>query len=352
MDTVRESYDHSTNIGTFLEGEMQGACDDACSICLEDFSESDPSTVTDCKHEFHLHCILEWCHRSSNCPMCWRPISLKDEASQQLLESVEHERSLRANRSRNRTSFYHPSLENLEVHLPTDVGEVDLEEHIFQHLAAAAAMRSGHLVFRREGQRSWSSSSGHHPFFVFSSSNALHDGSILNSMNPVGDESHSPSVSLGSATILSRSSSDAPVPVSLPPPQTDEGYAHRIRSNFASANRQSVLSETRSLGSQSFMRSQNTAEQSELQSESLRSRFNSWSMRYKECISRNTRGWKERLFARSTSMAELGTEVRREVNSGIARMMERLDSRMNNGSDRASQSSHAGRTTTNDYSND
>lgn len=53
-------------------------------------------------------------------------------------------------------------------------------------------------------------------------------------------------------------------------------------------------------------------------------------LRYKESITKSTRGWKERLFSRNTSVADLGSEVRREVNAGIAtvsRMMERLDTR-------------------------
>lgn len=334
MDIAKEK-DYPTCTAAFIEGEVQGSCHDGCCICLEDFSQSDPSTVTDCKHEFHLHCILEWCYRSSNCPMCWQPISLKDGASQQLLEVVEHERSLRANKSRNRTAFYHPTFENPQSHLPTDISELYLEEHIFQHLAAAASMRSGHLIFRREGQSSRSPSQGLHPFFVYSAPNAPHEASVLTSLNPVGSGSHSTAVSLG-------------------PPQTDV-FAHRVGSDVASANRQRVLSETRSFAGQSSLGSWYMEEPSDLQSlsESLRSRFNSWSMRYKESISRNTRGLKERLFAGSTSMADLGSEVRREVNSGIAglsRMMERLDSRVNNGSGHASQSSHAGRSTINDNS--
>ena len=89
---------HMTSAVAFVEGGIQESCDDACSICLEDFCESDPSTVifslcvslflfhkynckqarfyleniwslfppsgsfqvTTCKHEFHLQCILEW----------------------------------------------------------------------------------------------------------------------------------------------------------------------------------------------------------------------------------------------------------------------------------------------------
>ena len=53
-------------------------------------------------------------------------------------------------------------------------------------------------------------------------------------------------------------------------------------------------------------------------------------MRYKESITKSTRGWKEKLFSRSTSVSDIGSEVRREVSAGIAtvsRMMERLDTR-------------------------
>ncbi|XP_021769559.1 E3 ubiquitin-protein ligase RHF2A-like isoform X2 [Chenopodium quinoa] len=298
------------------------------------------------------------CHRSSNCPMCWQPISLKDRASQQLLESMEQERSLRANRSRTQTEVYHPSLENLELHSPTDAGEVDLEEHIYQHLAAAAAMRSGQYVFRREGQRNRSSSQRHQPFFVFSTPNGPHDASVLTAINLVGGGGHVTSVSLGSASVLRRSSPDASVPVPLSTSLSDEDFSYKIRSNVEPANRQRVLSETQSFASQPSLGSQYTEEPSDLQSlsESLRTRFNSWSMRSKESISRNTRGLKkERLIARRNSVAELGSEVRREVNSGIAglsRLMERLDSRVNKGSDHVSQSSHSGRGTRNDNSNE
>lgn len=52
--------------------------------------------------------------------------------------------------------------------------------------------------------------------------------------------------------------------------------------------------------------------------------------RYKESIAKNTRGWRDRLLSHSSSMADIGSGVRREVNAGIAtvtRMMERLDTR-------------------------
>ncbi|KAG0478038.1 hypothetical protein HPP92_012757 [Vanilla planifolia] len=90
MDAIAK-MDNLSSAAAFVEGGIQDAFDDACSICLEPFCDSNPSTVTGCKHEFHLQCILEWCQRSSQCPMCLQPISLKDTDSQELLEVVEGE---------------------------------------------------------------------------------------------------------------------------------------------------------------------------------------------------------------------------------------------------------------------
>lgn len=66
-----------------------------------------------------------------------------------------------------------------------------------------------------------------------------------------------------------------------------------------------------------------------------------FSDRYKESISKSTRGWKERLFSRNSSVSDIGPEVRREVDEGIATvssMMERLETRENNRINGASES--------------
>lgn len=49
---------HATSVAAFVEGGIQEACDDACSICLEDFCKSDPANVTcgfcaSCCFSFH-----------------------------------------------------------------------------------------------------------------------------------------------------------------------------------------------------------------------------------------------------------------------------------------------------------
>ena len=52
--------------------------------------------------------------------------------------------------------------------------------------------------------------------------------------------------------------------------------------------------------------------------------------RYRDSITKSTSGWKERWFSQSNTISDIGSEVRREVNAGIAvvsRMMERLETK-------------------------
>ena len=45
MEDTANMESHLSSAAAFVEGGIQDACDDACSICLEVFCESDPSTV-------------------------------------------------------------------------------------------------------------------------------------------------------------------------------------------------------------------------------------------------------------------------------------------------------------------
>ncbi|KAJ7981261.1 E3 ubiquitin-protein ligase RHF2A [Quillaja saponaria] len=340
MEETKKSEAHLTSPAAFVEGGIQEACDDACSICLEDFSDSDPSTVTSCKHGFHLQCILEWCQRSSQCPMCWQSISLKDPTSQELLEAVERERNIRFNPARNATIFHHPTLGDFELqHLPVGGNDAELEERIIQHLAAAAAMGRARHVARREVQRNRSSAQGRPQYLVFSA----HPNSppvAPSSASPVqgADGEPTPAITVPTpspppppTTVGEDSSQLIPSDITV---QTDQVSASISGSNVIAANHHVSSLNNRRSPSQSSPSSQDRAGPSESQSfsESLKSRLNAVSMRYKESISKSTRGWKERLFSRNTSMSDLGSEVRREVNAGIAtvsRMMERLETRDN-----------------------
>ncbi|XP_006661624.1 probable E3 ubiquitin-protein ligase RHB1A [Oryza brachyantha] len=44
--------------------------EDVCPICLEEYDEENPSSITKCQHHFHLCCILDWMERSETCPVC------------------------------------------------------------------------------------------------------------------------------------------------------------------------------------------------------------------------------------------------------------------------------------------
>ncbi|XWS73797.1 hypothetical protein CRYUN_Cryun02cG0160000 [Craigia yunnanensis] len=333
-----KSEAHLTSAAAFVEGGIQDACDDACSICLEAFCEGDPSTVTSCKHEFHLQCILEWCQRSSQCPMCWQPISLKDPISQELLEAVERERSFRFNPSRNANIFHHSTLGDFELqNLPVGANDAELEERIIQHLAAAAAMGRARHIARREGQRNRSSAQGHPQFLLFSPHPNSHPTGPVSSLSPTQREGEpAPAVTVGTPSSPARTEgeeSSASITL-VHSAQDDQQSASASGSSVLLVNDQGNSLNNKMSPNQSSPNSQDRAGPSEFQSfsESLKSRFNAVSMRYKESISKSTRGWKERFFSRNTSMADLGSEVRREVNAGIAtvsRMMERLETRDN-----------------------
>lgn len=330
MEEATKSENHLTSAAAFVEGGIQDACDDACSICLEAFCDSDPSTVTGCKHEFHLQCILEWCQRSSQCPMCWQDISLKDPSSQELLDAIERERTIRNTPSRNTTIFHHPTLGEFELqHLPVSATDAELEERIIQHLAAAAAMGRTRHIARREGQRSRASAQGRPQFLVFSA----HPNAPASSF-PRREGESSPAVAAGGPTSLTTAGEESPEPItSSPSVQVSHVSSSTSVSSVFPANPNGSSPINRRSPSQSSPSGHDTAGPSELQSfsESLKSRINSMSLRYKESITKSTRGWKERLFSRNTSVADLGPE-RRDVNAGVAtvsRMMDRLETREN-----------------------
>ncbi|OVA07203.1 zinc finger protein [Macleaya cordata] len=350
MDEINKSENHLTSPAAFVEGGIQEACDDACSICLEAFCDNDPSTVTSCKHEFHLQCILEWCQRSSQCPMCWQSISLKDPTSQELLEAVEQERTIRSNRPRNATIFHHPTLGDFELqHLPVGANDAELEERIIQHLAAAAAMGRAHHIARREGHRNRSAGQGRPHFLVFSSHpNSPSTGpSTASSTHRGGENESAPAITAASPTsplmaVGEELSSGTP---QFHASQANQSPPSASGSGVHAANQHQFSFDNPTSASQSSPVNQDGAGPSEFQSfsESLKSRFNAVSNRYKESITKSTKGWKERLFSRNTSMADLGSEVRREVNAGIAsvsRLMERLETRENNRTTEASVSNN------------
>lgn len=61
-----------------------------CSICLDDFTQEDPSISTTCGHGYHLQCIMQWSQRSRECPLCFHTLQLQDEGMNALLPFGEY----------------------------------------------------------------------------------------------------------------------------------------------------------------------------------------------------------------------------------------------------------------------
>ncbi|CAM8884873.1 unnamed protein product [Rhodiola kirilowii] len=327
MEETVKAENHGSSAADFVEGGLQEACDDACSICLENYTESDPSTVTLCKHEFHLQCILEWGQRSSQCPMCWQSLRLKDPTSQELFEAVEQERNFRMAPPTNTMIFRHPTFGDFELqHLPAGTNIHELEERIIQHLTAAAAMGRARHMARREGHRSRS-----HGRPQFTAGSPHTDSSSADHFAPGEGEDEATTTNVGS-------------PSRALPPTAEESMHHDIHASSIQGERVSGSTPSHprnvhvSLNHRQYSPSQDdSAGPSDLHSfsETLKSRFNAISLRYKESISKNARGWKERLFSRNPPVSEYASEVRRDVNDGMAtisRMMDRLEATGSGGS--------------------
>ncbi|XP_022744986.1 E3 ubiquitin-protein ligase RHF2A-like isoform X2 [Durio zibethinus] len=277
--------------------------------------------------------------------MCWQAIGLKDPASQELLQAVERERSFRVTPSRNTTIFHHPTLGDFELqHLPVGVNDHELEERIIQHLAAAAAMGRAHHAGRREEQRRSSAHSRPH-FLVFSAHpGAQHSGPVSTRLTQIAGETEAAAITIASpSTPLSSRGDELSQQTS---PSASSQNISASGSTVSPVNRRGFSFNNRSTsGTSSSLPNQERAGPSEFQSfsESLKSRFNAVSLRYKESISKSTRGWKERWFSRNSSMSDFGNEVRREVSTGIAtvsRMMEHLETSENSRGNQASVSHH------------
>ncbi|KAH9322617.1 hypothetical protein KI387_017256, partial [Taxus chinensis] len=307
----------------FVEGGIQEACEDACSICLDPFSHNNPSTVTTCKHEYHLQCILEWSQRSRQCPMCWQLLSLSDLTSQDLLEAVEKEKMSRIRQHQNLPHFHPTSFEDFNLHnIPINTDDLDFEERIMQHLAGVAAMSRAREFTRRETLHDRSNAQGH-PQFVLSSSNP--NVSPLPPTSPISNYTASHG---GNSPTLTALSPTTPLAAAASQSTQVESESHSARI----ATRPPVLH--RNVAGHPSMKSQGRAGPSEIHSfsESFKYRFSAMSSRHfgrcKESISKTTRGFRERLWARNASVTDLGREVQRDVTIGIAdvaRIMEHID---------------------------
>ncbi|KDO75255.1 hypothetical protein CISIN_1g0133961mg, partial [Citrus sinensis] len=317
------------------------------------------------------------CQRSSQCPMCWQPISLKDPtrfcvnfAARNYLRRSNKRGALVLIRLEIPPYFIIRLWETLSyrvfvfclwasfrqqyqvslilsggfililfpsMQLPVGATDAELEERIIQHLAAAAAMGRARHIGRRESQRNRSSAQARPQFFVFSTHPNTSTADPVSSSPTQREGEPTPTVTVPTPSSPAAAGEESPEQSTQLLSASASGS-----SALASSQHESTLNNRRS-PNQPSPNSQDRAGPSDFQSfsESLKSRFNAVSMRYKESISKSTRGWKERFFSRYNTTSDLGSEVRREDDAGIERvsgMMERLETRDNNSSSTASVS--------------
>ncbi|XP_022748952.1 E3 ubiquitin-protein ligase RHF1A-like isoform X2 [Durio zibethinus] len=298
-----------------FEVALDDGFEDGCSICLEPFTIQDPATVTSCRHEYHLQCILEWSQRSKECPICWQLFVLKDPASQELLDAVRIERHCR---SRNKSPAVITDLHHCHdvFGVEEDAShsdDSDFDERILQHLAAAS--HRAHYFHRRERQRS--SGLGPSRVLFFTSSENMPGSQHTYPTSP--DECQN--LSYGLPQCDSVASGIPSVNIDSLSPVTPS--VNVVSSAAANGNKAAKLSRPQ-------LEASCRPRSSEMFSfsESIKSKWSIASARYKESISKGTRGLKEKLFARNNSVKELSKGVQREMSAGIAgvgKMIERLD---------------------------
>ncbi|XVF38164.1 hypothetical protein REPUB_Repub20aG0076600 [Reevesia pubescens] len=298
-----------------LDGAFDGGFEDGCSICLEPFTVQDPATVTSCRHEYHLQCILEWSQRSKECPICWQSFVLKDPVSQELLDAVRIERHcrLRITAPAVPTDLHHFHDEFSVEEDASHSDDSDFDECILMHLAAAVSRTR--YVHRREKQRS--SGLGPSRDLFLASRENMSGAQDTYPTSP--DECQNLSYGLPQHDSLA---SGIPS-VNIHPASPVTPSVNVVSSAAYGGDKATKLSQPqldtppRPSSSEAFSFS-----------ESIKSKLSTASARYKESISKGTRGLKEKLLARNNSVKELSKGVQREMSvgiAGVAKMIEHLD---------------------------
>ncbi|XP_009338470.1 E3 ubiquitin-protein ligase RHF1A [Pyrus x bretschneideri] len=277
---------------------LDDSYEDCCSICLEPFNCDDPGTITSCKHEYHLHCILEWSQRSKECPICWQSFSLKDPAFQELLAAIQNEKNSRSRKTSSMAPQTYHSYEDFDAEHESFSDDSDLDERIMQHLAAASGR--AHYARRRERQRS--PGLGPSRVFVFSNHESVPGFQQTYPTSPEDSPtSQRPSIIQSPLSFICSTAANSDIRCmprviyGRPSPDGPHRPSPSETINFP---------------------------------DSIKSKLSAASARYKESISRSTRGFREKLLARNNSVKEMTKGVQREMSAGIAgvaRMFERLD---------------------------
>lgn len=252
--------------------------------------------------------------------MCWQTLSLKNPDSQTLLAASEQERLTNCQRASPYSQ--RPARDENQVYrFGASYGDdSDFEDRIMQHLAISAMGRSPDLVRRGESLR-------------YRPSPALGLPHIMG--EPA--RSNSPSAQLSSsAAVAFTGGFSPPSPTSIPgtggfdstseqatPRWSTSTYSHSIPSRARGPR--SVDSSSTDSSSIRRVALLDPAEEIHhgTTSETFKSRLAAASSKYRDSLSKTTRGLRERLRLRNGAIAELGARAR-EVSAGVVRALEQI----------------------------
>lgn len=195
--------------------------------------------------------------------------------------------------------------------VPAYINDSDFEDRIMQHLAASAAVSRVRFRRRERHRTSGFGPSDTPEDSVFTSPANSSGSPHINATSPM--DSHSQTSDRAPVSFEHSSPINLFVNPRLSPAVDRDGPTERrvlFRKAEPDSPQRASPSEACSL------------------SESIKSKWSVASARYKESISKGTRGLKEKLLARNNSVKELSKGVQREMTAGLAgvtRMIERLD---------------------------
>ncbi|KAF9677566.1 hypothetical protein SADUNF_Sadunf08G0121100 [Salix dunnii] len=289
MISVPAYSSSSSSLGAGVDDAFE---DDACSICLDPFTPQEPATVTEKQRVPDM--------LAASCPE--RP--------------CQTERCFRPRNSNPSSMIIHHLDEDYDIEQDSHSDDSDFDEHVLQHLSASAASRARYAC-KRERHRS--TGLGPSQVLVFTSPEHVHTAQQTYTLPEEGQI-----LSYGSSVINSSTPATPSVNIqnlsSVAPPVVNQVSTTAVNSPSKPRIlfRQPPTVPPQGQGSSDVFSL----------SDSFKSKWFAASTRYKESLSKGTRGMKEKLLARNNSVKELSKEVQREMSAGIAgvaRMIERLD---------------------------
>ncbi|KAM6566679.1 hypothetical protein CsatA_025807 [Cannabis sativa] len=70
IEKLERKPSFESNVDNLTSKAVEEKTSNICSVCLENFKIGEEMTRLICGHVYHKSCVLEWSHRSGQCPLC------------------------------------------------------------------------------------------------------------------------------------------------------------------------------------------------------------------------------------------------------------------------------------------